>query len=255
MLVRRIAVVSAFALLVLAIPLGADADHSWGGYHWARTSNPFTIKLGDNVTSGWDSYLRAASGDWTKSKVLDAPVTAGAANPHSCRAATGHAEVCSAEYGFNLWLGLATIWVQGGSPHITAGSVKVNDSYFNAAPYDTPEWRRYVMCQEIGHIFGLDHQDEDFDNANLGTCMDYTRDPSSNQRPNAHDFEELELIYSHVDSFSTIASSTAGATNGRASNVPSGWGRAIRYDADGRASVFVKRTERGRIFRFVVWAR
>ena len=28
----------------------ALANHSWGGYHWARTSNPFTVKLGDNVS-------------------------------------------------------------------------------------------------------------------------------------------------------------------------------------------------------------
>jgi len=28
----------------------ASATHSWGGYHWARTANPFTIKLGNNVS-------------------------------------------------------------------------------------------------------------------------------------------------------------------------------------------------------------
>jgi hypothetical protein len=40
------------------------------------------------------------------------------------------------------------------------------------------------MCQEVGHTFGLDHQDENFNNTNLGTCMDYTNDPSTNQHPN-----------------------------------------------------------------------
>lgn len=25
--------------------------HAWGTYHWARTANPFALKLGDNVTS------------------------------------------------------------------------------------------------------------------------------------------------------------------------------------------------------------
>ena len=29
----------------------AHATHSWGAYHWARTSNPFTVKLGTNVSS------------------------------------------------------------------------------------------------------------------------------------------------------------------------------------------------------------
>jgi hypothetical protein len=58
------------------------------------------------------------------------------------------------------------------------------------------------MCQEIAHDFGLDHQDEIFENANLGSCMDYTNNPlgpPSNEHPNAHDFEELELIYNHFD--------------------------------------------------------
>jgi hypothetical protein len=24
--------------------------HAWNDYHWARTANPFTLELGDNVT-------------------------------------------------------------------------------------------------------------------------------------------------------------------------------------------------------------
>jgi hypothetical protein len=29
--------------------------------------------------------------------------------------------------------------------------------------------------------------------------MDYTNDPSTNQHPNAHDYEELDIIYAHLD--------------------------------------------------------
>lgn len=25
----------------------------WGGYHWARTSNPFNVNLQSNLTSSW----------------------------------------------------------------------------------------------------------------------------------------------------------------------------------------------------------
>ncbi len=50
------------------------------------------------------------------------------------------------------------------------------------------------MCQEVGHTLGLDHQDEVFDNPNLETCMDYTNDPSTNQHPNAHDYDQLATI-------------------------------------------------------------
>ena len=55
-----------------------------------------------------------------------------------------------------------------------ARNCEVNDTYFNTAKYNTPVWRNLVMCQEVGHTLGLDHQDEIFDNVNLGTCMDYT---------------------------------------------------------------------------------
>jgi hypothetical protein len=39
------------AVVFAAAPL---ADHSWGNYHWARTSNPFTLQTGDNLDSKWD---------------------------------------------------------------------------------------------------------------------------------------------------------------------------------------------------------
>ena len=107
-------------------------------------------------------------------------------------------QVCNLKYGNNGWLGLASISISG--DHITAGYVKVNDTYFNTATYDTPAWRQMVMCQEVGHTFGLGHQDETFDNENLGTCMDYTSYPNGNGHPNAHDYEELEKIYADLDS-------------------------------------------------------
>src|SRR3989337_164385 len=68
--VRFVVMVVLIAMLA-AFPLSAGASHSWGNYHWARTSNPFTLKLGDNVTSVWDSYLAEASSDWSQSSVLN----------------------------------------------------------------------------------------------------------------------------------------------------------------------------------------
>jgi hypothetical protein len=52
-------IMSALAALLalVAFSPSAQANHSWNGYHWARTSNPFTLKVGDNVSSTWDSYL------------------------------------------------------------------------------------------------------------------------------------------------------------------------------------------------------
>jgi len=193
-----------FALVALAaVPTISLANHSWGGYHWARTSNPFTLKVGDNVGTAWDSYLNTAISDWSKSTILDLTKVTGGTTPRTCKATAGRVEVCNSTYGNNGWLGIAGISITGGT-HITQAYVKLNDTYFNTAQYNTPAWRNLVTCQEVGHTFGLDHQDENFNNANLGTCMDYTNDPSTNQHPNQHDYDEIVTIYSHLDSTTTV---------------------------------------------------
>lgn len=271
---KKVGVVgSAVGLALLTVAGTALADHSWGGYHWARTSNPFTVKLGDNVGMNWDAYLAEASSDWSASAVLDASVVSGSTKPQSCKPKSGRVEVCNSKYGVNGWLGIAQIWITNGN-HITQGVAKMNDTYFNTPTYNTPAWRRFVMCQEVAHTFGLDHQDEAFDNANLGSCMDYTNDPDgglggaasddpSNEHPNAHDFEELETIYAHLDGFTTLAS--GGTSNGRGNSAQaavlesgnaSEWGVALRRDAQGSPSLYGKDLGNGqKLFTFVIWAR
>ena len=64
--------VSLLTIVALAAP--AAASHSWSSYHWARTANPFTLSLGDNVDAGWDSYLVTSSSQWSQSNVLDSRV-------------------------------------------------------------------------------------------------------------------------------------------------------------------------------------
>jgi hypothetical protein len=220
MRMKRIATLAAASftamVLVAALAAPAGANHSWNGYHWARTSNPFTVKLGDNVSGPWDSVLQTTSTDWSKSTVLDTAIVAGQSKGN-CRPTVGRVEVCNKAYGYNGWLGVATIWLESGSKHIGQGTVKLNDSYMNSAPYNTTAWRNFVSCQEVGHTFGLDHQDENFDNANLGTCMDYTSDPSSNQHPNQHDYDQLASIYSHTDNHTTLSASAPGSAGYRAS--------------------------------------
>jgi hypothetical protein len=196
-----------FGALAGALLLGglaastATASHSWGGYHWARTANPFPLSVGDNVNSTWDGHLDTAIADWDRSSVLTLTETAGQAKGKQCRPTNGRIEVCNGSYGFNGWLGIAQIWITGGV-HITQGTTRVNDSYFNTPSYNSPVKRQHVMCQEIGHDFGLGHQDES--GADLDTCMDYSS-ALDNPSPNAHDYEQLETIYAHLDSFNSYS--------------------------------------------------
>lgn len=253
-----------FAILGMVVVLNfisgtdAHANHSWGDYHWARTANPFTIVLGDNLTSDWDAYLTQTSADWSASSILDTSIAPGNTNnakgrntPKNCTPTAGRGEICNTKYGSTGWLGIASIWISGG--HITAGTVKLNDTYFKTPTYNTSAWKNLVSCQEVGHIFGLAHQDETFNNQNLGTCMDYTNNPESNQHPNQHDYDMLEQLYSHVDTSSTIGASTAPSLK-QDSNDPKAWGKEVYRSADGGTSIFLDDLGNGnRILRHVYW--
>lgn len=248
---HRIALGAAIALPLAALAVPAAATHSWAGYHWARTANPFTLKLGDNVDAKWDSYLVTTSSDWTGSVVLDTVIVPGSTTGKRCVATAGRVEVCNAAYGNRGWLGIASISLNG--THITQGTVKLNDTYFDTAQYNTPAWRNVVSCQEVGHTFGLDHQDENFTNADLGTCMDYSNNPVPNQHPNAHDFEQLATIYQHLDTSTTIGAQTAAVA--ATGDSPAEWGRPVKFDRQGRPNVFERIDGPGRTtVTHVFWA-
>lgn len=192
----------ALALGAASAP-SASASHSWGGYHWARTANPFVLQLDNNLTTAsWRAIGTASSADWSTSRVMDTPLSAPKSDNKRCKASSGRVEVCNGRYGSNGWLGLAQVWTSGG--HIVQGTAKTNDSYLAGASY-TPTNRQHVLCQEVGHTFGLAHQSES--GADLNTCMDYSS-LLDNPSPNAHDYEQLEAIYAHLDTSSTLATTT-----------------------------------------------
>ncbi len=237
----------------------AYANHSWGTYHWARSANPFNLKLGDNVSAVWNNHLATSSEDWSVSSVLDTTVTTGQSKGN-CQPTKGRVEICNKTYGNNGWLGIASIWASGN--HITQATVKVNDTYFNTAKYNTPVWRQYVLCQEVGHTFGLDHQDEDFSNPNLGTCMDYTNDPTTNQHPNQHDYDQLETVYAHLDTITTSPGKKSQAfdkVENDGSDIDTSdekqWGKVLRKSDDGKSSLHERDLGKGnKLFTFVLWA-
>jgi hypothetical protein len=264
------------SLLALFLVAGtASANHAWGKYHWNlstanTTANP--LDLGNNLTTAnWQNSLLEASTDWNIS-VLKNEVVAGGSNSN-CDPTSGSVEVCNKEYGNNGWLGIASIWAtRGKENHITQAVVKVNDTYFNTSQYNTPSWRNMVMCQEVGHTFGLNHQDENFSNTNLGTCMDYTNDPTgtagtngtlNNEHPNAHDYDQLTEIYAHLNS-TDGGENKPGKGNGKGKpvgveanidlNDPSSWGKAIKQDAQGKDSLFERDLGNGKVLiTHVIW--
>ena len=256
--VRTLASGALVAVVFAAAPL---ANNSWGGYHWARTANPFTLKLGDNLTSAdWKAHLSQTSSDWNSgnSPVITA-IVAGQARKR-CSMVAGTTQVCNGAYGQNGWLGLASINIINGT-HITQGTAKVNDSYFSTATYNNPNEREHVMCQEVAHTFGLDHQSTDGSSQN--TCMDYFSNTGANAgstlstKPNQHDFDELNIIYSHLDSTTTVASTTSPASS--ASDItedPNSWGQLMSQSPNGRSSTYERFDRDGsKTMTHVFWTR
>ncbi len=268
------------ACVALGALTPASANHSWGSYHWARTANPLVLRINEALSPSWEPYLNTAMNDWASSSVLNfnpGSAVSSSADPKRCNPIAGQVLVCNTTYGQRGWLGIASIWASGN--HITQGTTKLNDTYFNMARYNTAAWRQFVACQEIGHDFGLAHQNEIFTNTNVGSCMDYTNDPSgkagtngtlANTAPNAHDYAQLETIYQHLDSTNT-ATTSAAATNfgvrevGRPADREGGdagvgdtmadWGREIHHDGKGRPDIFIRQLPDGRkIITHVLWA-
>lgn len=243
----------ALGVALAAIGGPALASHSWSTYHWTKGSGELAVSVGDNVDSRWDSYLVVANTDWNKSTVIQSPLVAGSTNPKNCRGVSGTIQVCNSKYGQNGWLGLASISVSGG--HISQGTTKLNDTYFDTAKYNTPAWRALVMCQEIGHDYGLSHQDEDFATDNTTSCMDYTSVPEGNEHPDAHDYEQLLAIYNHAESAMTATFGGGAGAGADIGDTPDTWGRPVNFLRDGRPDMFMKQVAPGRfVITHVFWA-
>jgi len=236
------------------------ADHSWSTYHWARTTLSFDLTVVNSTTSDWTPYVSDAMNDWSMSTKLNMVEEEGDKSANirrRCRAPKGKLRICNDTYGNNGWLGIAGISIDG-SGHITKGYTKLNDTYFSPSYEDgyyyTPAWKQSVACQELGHNIGLDHQDENFHNQSLFSCMDYQDPPF--EFPNDHDFEQLESIYEHLDS-SDSDDGTCNAPPGKGCNKAgaknnNGWGKSM--GRRGNAEVFIRTDQQGiRHLTHVTW--
>jgi hypothetical protein len=250
---RHLSLIVLVAVVVAAVPMfGA---HSWGTYHWRRTTAQVTPPVTMNLTAPWDQYASRVMQDWNASQYIESPWSFGSISTRKrCTSTTGQIEVCNSTYGNNGWLGIAGISLSGG--HIVKGYTKLNDTYYNTAKYNTPAWRRMVFCQEVGHDYGLGHVNETFTDLNTGSCMDYTNDPSgnagtngtlSNEYPNSHDYAQLALIYGHTDAlielpFDAITNDATRPKSVEEYMADAGqWGTPIAFDPQGRPTVFFQK--------------
>ncbi|MFJ7244347.1 hypothetical protein ACIQWA_06805 [Kitasatospora sp. NPDC098652] len=187
----------------------AQADNSWGGYHWATSNGTAQLSVINSSTSDWNARLQTAVDDWNQSPALSLAITQGSTDSSTRRrcaspaAGSNSVRVCNYSYGRTGWVGIASIDTSDGT-HISTGTDKQNETYLTGGQYNESA-HQHVICQEIGHLWGLDHQ---FTNA--GSCMDYAgiNDPAY-VHPNQHDYDELGIIYNHSDGALAVAKPSA----------------------------------------------
>jgi len=169
------------------------ASHQWGSYHWEKKNvNELTLTIGDNhdvTLADWPSLFTEVVSNWD---LYSGPYLAVV----GVSGGQGDIESYNDNYGDSGWLGIANISVtRGKNKHIVNGTSRVNDFYITLAGYNgfnEPIEYQHVLCQEIGHDFGLDHN-------RIGvepdTCMNDQKRPLRNPYPNDHDTEQFNLMY------------------------------------------------------------
>ncbi len=227
MLIKKLLSATSIFFVLALLTSTTNADHSWGPpYHWARTTNPFELIVVNSTTSNWDPYVTNAVYDWSRSANLNMMQDLNGSTSkkvrRQCKGRSGQIRICNLAYGKTGWLGVAGISIDV-NDHITRGYTKLNDTYFSLNYYSNFSWKQSVTCQELGHNVGLNHQDQNFYNDPLFSCMDY-QDPPFVQ-PNAHDYLQLdEVIYAHTDSYNSYSSGGGDLEDGGGCNAPPGKG-------------------------------
>ena len=185
------------AFIIFISASGAYADNQWSSYHWEKKGGELTLSIGDNHNgeghAPWSELLGGdLSGDvaayWDGGGFGGSYLTINVVT-----GGEGDIESYNDHYGDTGWLGLASIWIKRGkNKHIVRGESKVNDYYIDLAGYDRFSSRDnwiHVLCQEIGHTFGLDHNREG------ATCMNDQTPDLIYPTPNSHDTDMLNIMY------------------------------------------------------------
>ncbi len=195
------------ALLVIFVLVGggvAEADHWWNGYKWATTDGVVDLYADiSDVKGEWARVAVPVLVDWDRS-----PRVALGTSPIGRQ---GVVTIESGNYGASGWLGVAVVKLDS-RRRIVDATVRLNEWYWANGWVQGLAARQHVLCQEFGHVLGLDHRPgRSCMNDDLSVLGDWVR-------PSFHDYDQLDQIYSKVDGYDsgTLGGSSNPASRARA---------------------------------------
>lgn len=177
---RFVPLVTATVLaVVVGFPMGAWASHRWGCWKYANyTINWYNGGTGDYYNI-YNEEARTDSNAWS-------PYTDVALTAVSAAGTSDHVNAYNGYYGSTGWLGIAEIRRYSGCT-VYEGRSRLNQSYLDNGSYSRTN-KKHVACQEVGHLFGLNHQ-----RGVSNSCMN---DQILNAPyPNTHDRDLINAIY------------------------------------------------------------
>lgn len=176
--------------LVLLLPGGAgDIETAL----WPQNGNGLSITVINSLDSHWQDIFNEYIDLWDNGSPDSLTLTT-IRRSYACAFIDHHINVCNSNVGDTDFLGVETTLYQRGT--MLASVALLNEYYLmNASTF----MRKYVMCHELGHAWGLPHSDTRFYNIDLGECMDYTANYHNNLAPGQANFEKLYFMYGSVE--------------------------------------------------------
>lgn len=170
-----------------------DGDQTFA--EWPNKGKGLSLLIQNSLSDDWDKYFNVAVDEWNEADSLSLSTKVSKNKDQYCNShVEGIMVVCNDFYGKNGWTGLNELYLQGNN--ISGSVARMNESYLNGSG---DAERQYVMCHEIGHGFGLPHRDENANNPDLGSCLDYTYRYKNNMQPDPIvDFDNLLNMYGPI---------------------------------------------------------